>query len=242
MTDWLTTRPIAHRGLHNPTTLIENSLEAFQAAIDYNYPIELDLHLSKDGEVIVFHDHHMQRLTGKNAYIWDLTLPEIKALKLGATNATIPTLKEVLDLVKGQVPLLIEIKSVFQVGILEETLCTLLKPYDHEYAIQSFNPFVLEWFAINAPHILRGQLSYDYCDCDEPMPFHKKYTLRRLGLNHRSKPDFIGYDHTALPFFWVDKELKKRGIPLLAWTVKSQGDYQKIAPHVDNIIFESWRA
>ena len=102
MTDWLTTRPIAHRGLHNPTTLIENSLEAFQAAIDYNYPIELDLHLSKDGEVIVFHDHSLQRLTGKNAYIWDLTLPEIKALRLGATNAAIPTLKEVIDLVNGK--------------------------------------------------------------------------------------------------------------------------------------------
>ncbi len=139
---WLFFAPTAHRGLHHGKDIPENSLTAFYLAIKNNYPIELDVHLTKDKKLVVFHDDNLFRVTGKNADIRDSMYDDIKDLKLYDSDETIPLFSEVLKLVDGKVPLLIEIKQQKQKGI-EKAVLDELKNYSGEFAIQSFDPFVL---------------------------------------------------------------------------------------------------
>ena len=232
---WIVNKYIAHRGLHNKNCA-ENSISAFKNAISKNYPIELDVQQIGDGTVIVFHDDTLQRMTGKDGYVKNITsVNSLKEYKLGGTKDTIPTFKEVLEVVNGQVPILIEIKNVDKVGRLEQTVIDMLKEYKGEYAIMSFNPFVLSYFKNNAPDILRGQLSGSFKN--EKLAWFKKVLLRRLALHRVASFNFIAYEATALPY----NRLKKfKNVPLLAWTVRSQEQYLEVAKHCDNIIFENF--
>ena len=232
---WLVTDYIAHRGLHTKE-YPENSLGAFMNAIDHGYPIELDVQAISDGNVIVFHDYSLARMTGRDGYTKNLTIKELKSYFLGKTEFTIPTLEEVLKLVDGQVPLLIEIKNEGKVGELEKNTWELLKNYNGEYAVQSFNPYSLEWFKVNAPKVLRGQLA-SYFKGDN-LSFIKKFALKRMLLNKKvSEPNFISYDAKSLPNRFV-KHYKN--LPLLAWCIRSQSEYMKIVKYCDNIIFEGF--
>lgn len=232
---WLVERFIAHRGLHdehNP----ENSLGAFQNAIDNDHPIELDVHLISDGTVVVFHDSTLSRLTGKDGYLKNLTKNDLKNYNLMGTEFTIPTLQEVLELVDGKVPLLIEIKNLDKVGELESATYKLLKDYKGEYAVQSFNPFSMQWFYNNAPDVLRGQLSSYFKG--EKLSFFKKFALKRMLLNKKiSHPNFISYDHKNIPNRFVKKY---KNLPLIVWVITKQEDYLRVVKHCDNIIFENF--
>ncbi len=232
---WLVEYPIAHRGLHTDE-MPENSLGAFQNAIDNGYPIELDVHLTCDGTVVVFHDDSLARVTNKDGYVKNLTKDTLKDYSLFGTKYTIPTFKEVLDLVAGQVPILIEVKNTGKVGELESALLKILKDYTGEYAIQSFNPYVLEWFKKNAPQIARGQLAGYFKG--EKLSFIKKFALKRMLLNKKiSCPDFISYDARNVPNRFVNKY---KNLPLLVWCVRSQDEYLKKVKYCDNIIFENF--
>ena len=232
---WLVEYPIAHRGLHTDK-MPENSLGAFQNAIDNGYPIELDVHLTCDGTVVVFHDDSLARVTNKDGYVKNLTKDTLKDYSLFGTKYTIPTFKEVLDLVDGQVPILIEVKNTGKVGELESALLKILKDYTGEYAIQSFNPYVLEWFKKNAPQIARGQLAGYFKG--EKLSFIKKFALKRMLLNKKiSCPDFISYDARNVPNRFVNKY---KNLPLLVWCVRSQDEYLKKVKYCDNIIFENF--
>ena len=232
---WLVEYPIAHRGLHT-NTLPENSLGAFQNAIDNGYPIELDVHQISDGTIVVFHDDGLARVTNKDGYVKNLTKDVLKDYSLLGTKYTIPTLKEVFDLVNGQVPILIEIKNTEKVGELESALLKLLKEYNGEYAVQSFNPYVLAWFKKNAPFIPRGQLA-GYLK-GEKLSFIKKFALKHMLLNKKvSCPDFISYDARNVPNRFVKKYKK---LPLLVWCIRSQDEYLKKVKYCDNIIFENF--
>lgn len=232
---WVIKDYIAHRGLHNKE-LPENSLGAFANAIEYGYPIELDVQLIADGTVIVFHDYALSRMTGRDGYTKNLISSELYDYKLNKTEFSIPTLLEVLNLVDGQVPLLIEIKNESKIGELESALYNILKNYNGEYAVQSFNPYSLEWFKINAPEVWRGQLSSFFKKTD--LPFFKRFALKRMLLNKKvSCPHFISYDARFLPNIYV-KHFKT--LPLLAWTVRSQSEYMKVVKYCDNIIFEGF--
>lgn len=234
---WLVERYIAHRGLHNET-FPENSLGAFENAIKNGYPIELDVHLLSDGNVVVFHDDTLSRMTGKDGYIKSLTVNDLKNYNLNNTQYTIPTFKEVLDLVNGKVPILIEIKNKGKVGELESAVLKLLKEYNGEYAVQSFNPFVVEWFYKNAPEIPRGQLSGYFKDEEgKSLGFIKRFALKRIMLHKKSKPQFIAYEAQTVPNRFV-KKFKK--LPLLVWTVTSQEEYMRLVKYVDNIIFQNF--
>lgn len=234
--NWLTTRPIAHRGCHWDKNIPENSLPAFKLAIEKNYPIELDVHLLIDNTLVVFHDDNLLRMTGTDQTIWELDLSTIQSLRLDQTLYKIPTLAEVLKIVDGKVPILIEIKNSLKVGRLETFLRKKLRDYKGEIAVQSFNPFSLEWFKTHAPEIPAGQLSGGLKDAKlSPL---KKYILKNMLLNKKSKPRFISYDFNDLPSKRVDRELKKRGIPLLAWTIRSPEEREKALCFADNIIFE----
>ena len=230
---WLLTRPIAHRGLHNEE-YPENSLGAFQRCIDKNYPIELDVRLLNDNTLVVFHDDTLARMTGLDGYVSQINKEDLKNCKLNKTNFVIPTFREVLDLVDGKVPILIELKTAnSSVGPLEKILTDTLTDYTGEYAVQSFNPFSVGWFTEHYPDIIRGQLSCSYKNSD--MPFWKKMYLKRMNYNKKNKPDFISYDFHDFP----NKYLDKFDGPILAWTVRNEKHLEMAKKYADNIIFEN---
>ncbi|MBE7075625.1 MAG: glycerophosphodiester phosphodiesterase [Clostridiales bacterium] len=232
---WLVETPIAHRGYHNKN-IPENSIAAFEKAIEKGYAIELDVQLLADNTVVVFHDESLARMTGNDGYLKYLNKPDLKALKLKDSKETIPTLEQVLKVVDGRVPLLIEIKNKYKVGQLEQALINILRKYKGEFAVQSFNPFSLGYFRENAPEILRGQLAGTFKT--EKMSWIRKYMLRTMKLNKKvSQPHFISYEASALPNRTVRKY---KSLPLLAWTIRSKEEYIKVVKHCDNIIFEKF--
>lgn len=232
---WLVQTPIAHRGLHDKEHP-ENSLSAFQRAIDGGYPIELDVQMISDGTLVVFHDESLSRLTDNDGYIKFLNKSDLNILTLKDSKEKIPTFDEVLKFVDGRTPLLIEIKNPSKVGELEKKVIEALKDYKGQYAVQSFNPYVLEYFYKHAPNILRGQLAGFMKH--EKLAFFKKYALKRMLLNKKiSHPDFISYEAKRVPNRFVRKYKK---IPLLVWTVTSQSEYLKVVKYCDNVIFEGF--
>lgn len=235
--NWLFKTPIAHRGLHTKECP-ENSLGAFERAIEKGYIIEFDVHLLKDGEIAVFHDDTLSRMTLKTGEIKNLTSKDLKDYQLNKTKFVIPTLDEVLNLIAGKVPILIETKSDTKVGKLESVLLEKLKGYNGEFAIQSFNPFSLAWLKKYAPNIWRGQLSGSFTQDDVNVNKLTRFVLKRMLLNKRvSKPDFISYEAKYLPNKYVDKF---KNLPVLAWVVKSEEEEKRVRKFANNIIFENF--
>jgi len=241
---WLRDRPIAHRGLHDHAAgIVENSMAAFEAAIKAGYAIELDLQKSGDGEALVFHDRSLERLTNTKGLLRCLTASEIKSCKLTGSDETIPTLGEVLELVNGRVPILVEIKNISRtVGELEQRTADLLSDYHGDFAVQSFNPLVLRWFRENRPGMLRGQLATDVSRYGRTqISGLSRFATRNLLTVFMSRPHFIGYDVDALPAF-APMMARSLGMPLLAWTVRTLTQRATSARYADNIIFEGFEA
>lgn len=236
---WLTQTPIAHRGLHHDNGVIpENSLAAFKGAIVEGYPIELDIQVTAGGQVIVFHDSDLERMCGLKKAIRDLGDEEIKGFFLKGGTEQIPLLTDVFKLVAGKVPLLIEIKSLNGVKNAKIAILQLIRNYPGEIAIQSFDPFILYWFAKHIPIIARGQLAASFTG--ERVPFLAKVVLKNLWLNSLSRPDFIAYNVADLPLKKVSY-LRSKGFPVLGWTVRSELTQTQISPYCDNIIFEGYK-
>ncbi len=236
---WIIERPISHRGLHSGDAKVpENSLKAFEESIKKEFPIELDVHLLKDNQIVVFHDDTLERMCGKNIQINELTSEQLNSFYLLKSNERIPLLKEVFDLVMGRVPILIEIKSSKRNKKIHEPLLELLNQYEGEIAIQSFNPFLLKWFVFNSPEIIRGQLSSSFKS--EKMNFLLKYLLRGYLFNVYSKPNFLAHEIEDLSENKKLKRLRKKGIPVLGWTVKDKKISDAISSYCDNIIFENY--
>jgi glycerophosphoryl diester phosphodiesterase len=238
--DWLLIRPIAHRGFYDNTPAYpENSLAAFERAVKSGYPIDLDVRLLKDSEVVVFHDRSLERMTKNKKMIKDCDSDQIQQIRLLESQQTIPLFSDVLDLVAGQVPLIIEVKNEdYRVGPLEKALWQRLSSYKGNYAIVSFNPLALKWFRKNAPQVIRGQLSSDFYGVD--FPLFAKFLLRNLFLNFVSRPDLVLYDIRCLPY-WAATRIKKKGLPLLGWTATNQEDHIKAMKFCDNVIFEGYQ-
>ena len=227
--------PYAHRGLHGKG-VPENSLSAFRAAVAAGYGIELDVQLSADGEVMVFHDENLLRMTGCDASLYGKTAAELSALCLADSEEHIPTLAEVLSLVGGRVPLLVEIKSDHGTVAVCEKTAALLDSYAGEYMIESFHPFAVNWFRKNRPAVVRGQLSAHLFKKGDRTP--SMFIAENLLLNFLSRPDFVAYDyHNKNRFSFALCRAVYRPYTL-AWTVK---DYEGLAAakHFDAIIFES---
>lgn len=243
---WLTKYRYAHRGLHNDACP-ENSLPAFEQAIRQGYAIEIDVQLTKDGHVIVFHDTDLARMTGINAKVKHLTLKEIRQHTLNGTDVPIPTLQEVLHLVDGRTPLLIELKNMGRAGMLERQVYLDTLDYKGLYAVQSFSPLSLRWFKNNAPHICRGQLSCDFARNLEGISSRFKrfflakllYLLQRLKLNLLCRPNFISYEFGKVHAGFLRK-LRHKGTPILAWTVRNEEQLKQALPYTDSVIFEGF--
>lgn len=212
----------AHRGLHDAEHA-ENSLSAFRLAVENGYGIELDVRLSKDGVLVVFHDDTLDRVCGEEGRVIDYTAAELAAMRLSETDEGIPTFAEVLALVGGRVPLLVEIKEAASDSAVSLATAEALKGYSGPLLIESFNPLSLSRIKEHLPQIPRGLL----CDHYTRKPEYKKpvyYALQWFLLNFKARPDFYAYNflcRTYLPFRLLRK-LHKR--PLFAWTVKTQLD------------------
>lgn len=232
-------RPIAHRGLHNKESGIpENSIKSFKNAIKYNYPIELDIQFTKDKQVIVFHDSNLKRLTGYDKDVNDVTYQSLQPLRLENTLETIPTLKEVLDLVNDQVPLVIEIKDCKDAKELAEEMYNIMKNYNGRYIVQSFNPFVLEHLSKIAPEVIRCQLSGDFKgEQNNHLKWYEKFVLKNMLLNFKSKPHIIGYDLNGIDNLSV--KLLSEKYPIISWTIKDEEQMKRGYKKSDNIIFDN---
>ena len=209
---------VAHRGLHDLTpSCPENSLPAFALAAEKGYAIENDIHLTKDGEVVVFHDDDLSRMCGVEGKIEEKTLSELKELRLQDTDERIPTLKECLDTVAGRVPLLIEFKSFSFKGA--EELCVkanaILLEYEGTYWIQSFFPWVPRWYKKHRPDICRGQLASGFYKEKFPLP-----VVGMLVFNLFGRPDFVSYDINCPRNFFF-RLCVLLGAHPAGWTVRS---------------------
>lgn len=231
---WLVEKYVAHRGLHDEESP-ENSLSAFEKAIEKGYVIELDVQQIADGTVVVFHDTSLSRMTGQDGYLKNLITEDLSACYLEGTKETIPTFQQSLDLINGRTPIIIEVKNTLKVGSLESATLEILKNYKGQFAIMSFNPYVLSWFKENAPEILRGQLSAFFKK--DKLSLVKKVVLKKMLLNKVAQPNFIAYEAEHLPNRYVRKF---NNLPLLAWTVRSQEEYMRVVKYCDNIIFENF--
>ena len=230
---WLFSKPIAHRGLWGEN-IVENSLSAYQNAVDNGYPIEIDLYSSTDGVLFSFHDKTLKRMTGADGKIFEKDAGFIKSLYLLNSTEKIPTFDEVLSLVNGKVPLLIELKDQPDVNYVDKVV-ERLKKYDGEFAIQAFNPTYIKRVKNLAPKFIRGILgTNDKADCDNAF---KRFIIRALPLNFLIKPDFISYRHSGLPL----KKRKVKNKCVLAWTLTDQTSTDKARLNgADNIIFENF--
>lgn len=233
--------PIAHRGLWSKDGAPENSLGAFQAACSGGYGIELDVQLSADGEAMVFHDARLDRMTGAQGRIADHTAADLSALKLAGSDEVIPTLSETLAHVGHRAMVLIELKTpAGEVGPLERRVHEVLIDHNGPTAVIGFNPYSHAWFAQHHPKVLRGLDSYAYADDGArtlaPEQRRAFASLEHVGI---AKPHFLALGLDMLPSARADK-LRKAGMPVVAWTVRSAGDWSRVAGHCDNLIFEGF--
>lgn len=234
---WLKENLISHRGLHTfDKSIPENSYAAFKKSMDYGFSIECDLNLLKDGTVVVFHDKDFNRLCGINKNLSDVTYEEMKNYTLEHSRETILTLPELLSLVDGKVPLLIELKPHGDAKRLCEQTAKILDGYAHPFAIFSFHPRVVLWFKKYRNHYIRGQIS-EYFKTDQNMKKLHKYMMKILFFNRFTKPDFISYGITDLPNKYCDKA-KRKGLTVISYAAKTQKQLDFVKSNYHNAVFE----
>ena len=227
---------IAHRGLFDREKIPENSMLAFDKALEKGYSIEVDVNMTQDGYIVVFHDNSLKRMTGIKNDITTMTLSEIKKFKLLGTENKIPTFEDVLLQVSGKVPILIEVKPNSKYKELMEKLINLLEKYNGNYSIQSFDPRIVYWLKKNMPQISRGQISSK--NIREVKSRILKILLGKMVFNVITKPNFISYQYLSINEKFYKKQ-KSKGREVIAWTLKNKEDYEKIRDNCDMVIFEN---
>lgn len=209
----------AHRGLFNNMSIPENSMAAFVLAAEKNFGIELDVHITADGEIVVFHDDDLLRMCGVKGKIEEKTLSELRQLRLLNTDEKIPLLTEVLKALENTTPLIVEIKSLNLGAEVCEKTARILDDYDN-WCVESFNPFCVRWFRKNRPNVVRGQLSCKFKKEGGFLLQLRNAALGNLLFNFISRPHFIAYNYknkNRIAF----KLQKLLGAVPVAWTVKS---------------------
>ena len=227
----LTQVPFAHRGLHGDGR-VENSRAAFAAAIAQGHGIELDVQAARGGEAFVFHDYQLDRLTAEQGAVADRNASDLERLALKGTGETIPSLPNILSLIGGRVPLLIEVKAKDKhVAPLCLSVRRALEGYGGAVGVMSFNPQVGRWFANHAPRIVRGLVV-----SESDKRGVQGRIERRLAL-WRSRPDFLAYDVRDLPSRFAARA-RARGLAVMTWTVRDERQRETAARHADQPIYE----
>jgi len=225
-----TKAPIAHRGyFDNNSEAPENSLPAFQRAIDHGYCIELDTQITADGTVVVLHDKSLLRSSGVDRNVDEMTDAELAECRLFGTDEHVPTFQEVLDLIDGQVPLLVEIKGEAgdDVAAISEKTALALDNYKGVYVVQSFNPFALQWFKNNRPNVARGLLCKDFIADGAGQNPVVRALLSAEMLNVIVRPNFISYELDSSRQLTFRATHAMSDIPCFAWTLKSQEELER---------------
>ncbi len=240
--------PIAHRALHDRRAgRPENSRAAIRAAAAAGYGIEIDLQLTADGQAMVFHDYDLARLAEGTGPIRQLTAEEAQSVRLrDAGGEGIPTLAEVLEIVAGQVPLLVEIKDQDgamgpDVGPLEAATAQALRAYNGPVAVMSFNPHSMAEMARLAPDLPRGLVTSAYDPADWPLSAATCARLREIPDLDRVAASFISHEAEDLSRPRV-AELKSNGVPILCWTIRSAQAEAEARRVADNVTFEGYLA
>ena len=224
--NWLNKLPIAHRGLHNnANNIYENTKESFLAAVNENYAIECDVVLSKDHEVVVFHDENLKRLCNLDKDVSSLTINELRNLKIYESNSNIISLDEMLHIVSAHVPIIIEIKGKFT-PFIEERIQEIIRSYKGPIALKTFNLKSVEWLIKFLPYVYKGLVIDSNTNNFEAI----------LDLNI----DFVSCDIEYIESNLVDR-VKKKGLPIITWTVDNEDKKKKANLIADNIIFENIR-
>lgn len=227
---WLTRLPIAHRGFHDLNRgRWENTLSAFAAAIERGYAIECDVHLALDGEVVVFHDNDLMRLTGTEGFVWQRTAAEFGAFRVGGTADHVPTLEELLALVRGRVPLIIELKGIpgKDDGLVAK-VAQALKSYSGKVAIMSFDHWLIRQFPEQAPGIPAGLTAAG----DRPHEIEAHFSMLGHSLS------FVSYSVVHLPNPFTSFVRDRLRMPVITWTVRDQRMVEKTFAQADQMTFE----
>lgn len=231
----------AHRGLHDETKP-ENSMAAFQAALENGYGVELDVHLLKDGTLAVVHDSSLKRMTGFDVEVEDLTKADLKKFHLNGTEETIPTFWKVLDLFAGKAPIIVELKVARDnYAELCETACKVLDNYNGPYCIESFDPRCVSWLKKHRPDVIRGQLSSNYFKGNSTLPWLTKFVLTYNLMNHVNRPDFIAYHYGTRNTLsnWLCRYCWKN--KMVSWTLRTEEEYYTAIDEGWIPIFEGFR-
>jgi glycerophosphoryl diester phosphodiesterase len=243
--DWLTARPIAHRGLHDAQkSIIENTPSAFTAAVAERYGIECDLQISADGEAMVYHDDVLGRLTEGNARLDMMTAADLKCVPFRATRDRMLTLGELCDLVAGRTTLVIELKSRFDGDRrLVRRATQVLAGYGERVAAMSFDPAQVAALREAAPTLTRGVVAESrYRDQDwEQLSATTKRAMGYFMHALRTRPQFIAYSVKDLPAAIPSIARALFGLPVLTWTVRSPDDRRQAARYADQMIFEGFQ-
>ena len=223
----------AHRGLHDEN-LPENSMAAFRAALENGYGIELDIHLIKDGTLAVMHDTSLKRTTGQEGKITDLTAEDLKNYRLGGTEETIPTFRQVLDLFAGKAPLIIELKEDGNAKELVDAAVKAMEGYEGPWCMESFHPACIYWLKKKYPHVIRGQLSENYfASKGSKLSPALKFVLTNHMENFLTQPDFVAY-HFPSRNVLANKICRKFwGVQGVSWTLRTKEDF-------DAAVREGW--
>ncbi len=233
-------RHYAHRGLFdNDSDAPENSLGAFRHAVEAGYGIELDVQLSKDNVPVVFHDASLARMCGVDGHVWEYTLSELQQMHLAGSSATIPTFAEALAVIDRKVPIIVE----YKLDVAQTTVCELgndlLNAYGGPYCIECFHPLALIWYRKNRPDIIRGQLCEEFWRLEQYRNNPLLFLLSQLLTNVATRPDFIAYNHKHASN--LSRRLCRRfGALSVAWTIKSEAEYEAVKDDFDLFIFDSF--
>ena len=232
---------VAHRGLHNAEKGIpENSMAAFRAAVEGGYGIELDVQLTRDKKLVVFHDKSLERICGVKKNLTDLTYEQLQTYRLLGTQERIPLFEDVLNLVAGKSPLIIEIKAEGHCFRATRMICERMESYRGVYCIESFHPLCIRWIKRHYPEIIRGQLSMNYFLEEADRPFYQKLVMTSMIFNCFSRPDFIAYKHSQKEQFSYRLLRKLYPVENVAWTIKSQEQLEQARDVFQVMIFDEF--
>jgi glycerophosphoryl diester phosphodiesterase len=232
--------PVAHRGLWSPDGPPENSLGAFAAAADAGYGIELDVQLSADGEAVVFHDEALERMTGAEGRVRDRSAADLANLRLTGGEESIPTLSEVLAVVGRRALVQVELKTPpGEVGPLEQRVHEVIADHPGPVAVIGFNPYSHAWFADRFPGVLRGLDSHAWREAQH-LSLEAREGYARLAHVEIARPHFLALGLDMLPGA-AAAERRAQGLPVVAWTVRSPADWDRVREACDNYIFEGFR-
>ena len=229
----------AHRGFYdNKTDAPENSAKAMKLAVEKGYGIELDVQLTKDEKVVVFHDANLKRVCGVDAKVNSMTYEELQKLRLLNSDEKIPLFSEVLKIIDGKVPLIMEVKMVNAKTRVCELANKELEGYKGPYCIESFHPFAVLWYKKNRPVVVRGQLSANFKREGQKEGF-QEWLVHMLLINVLGRPDFVAYSHKSASN--ISRCLTRMfGATAVAWTIRSQKELDKNRKKFDLFIFEGF--